>query len=300
MIASISGPILVFGAGGQVGREMAPAWSERRLVVGLDRASCDIIDAGAVDAALARVRPAAVVNCAAYTAVDRAEDDADAAFAINATAPGLIAAACARGGVPLIHLSTDYVFDGTKSGAYVETDPVAPLGVYGASKAAGEDAVRRVGGPHAILRTSWVFGRHGGNFVKTMLRLAAERPALRVVADQHGCPTPAAGIAAAVAAVAEALIAEPAKTGTYHLAGAPATTWAAFARAVIAEGGRHGRPTPPVHDIGTADYPTRARRPANSVLDTGRLAAMFGIQPPSWAPALAAVVAAVAGGENSQ
>lgn len=277
--------VLVFGANGQVGFELLrAAWAPGLTAVGLDRAAGDVTDARAVTSAVAAHRPALVVNASAYTAVDKAESEPDAAFAVNRDGPAHLARACADAGVPLIHISTDYVFDGTsKTTPWREDDPVAPQGVYAASKLAGEEAVREAQPDHVILRTAWVFGAHGHNFVKTMLRLARERDELQVVADQHGCPTPAAAIAAAIAAIAQARLGGGGWTpGTFHYGGAPATTWHGFAdRIVERAAARIGR-RPTVTAIATADFPTPARRPANSVLDTARLGQAYGIPPADW------------------
>ena len=277
--------VLVFGANGQVGFELRrAAWAPGLAPLGLDRASGDVTDAKAVSAAIAAHRPALVVNASAYTAVDKAESERDAAFAVNRDGPANLARACAAAGVPLIHISTDYVFDGTsKSTPWSEGDPVAPQGVYAASKLAGEEAVRDAQPDHVILRTAWVFGAHGHNFVKTMLRLARERDELRVVADQHGCPTPAAAIAAAIATIAQArLTGEGWTPGTFHYGGAPATTWHGFAERIVDRAAARIGRRPAVTAITTADFPTPARRPANSVLDTARLGQAYGIPPADW------------------
>jgi dTDP-4-dehydrorhamnose reductase len=255
-----------------------------------DRAAVDITAGDAVAAALAARRPDLAINLAAYTAVDRAENEAAAAHAVNCAGAVNLALHCAEHGIPLIHLSTDYVFDGSKEGGYREDDPVDPLGVYGASKAAGERAVREALSRHIILRTSWVFGAFGQNFVKTMLRLGTERPLLRVVADQRGCPTAAADIAAALIALAQHIDAGAARWGTYHFAGAGVTTWHGFADAIFDLAEPYWRRRPQVEAIATDEYPTAARRPRNSVLDCGKIGAAFGIRPPPWRPALAAVV----------
>lgn len=276
--------ILITGAQGQVGRELVARAAGRR-VVGLGREALDITDPASVRQALADFRPALVVNAAAYTAVDRAESEPAMAFAVNADGPENLAAGCARAGIPLLHLSTDYVFDGTKPGPYVEDDPAAPLGVYGESKWQGECAIRERLEAHLILRVAWVFGAHGGNFVKTMLRLGRERPELRVVADQQGGPTPAAAIAETLLALADrALARERFPWGTYHYCGAPATTWHGFATAIFDDASARGLlpRRPAVEPIATADYPTLARRPANSVLDCSRLAHELGIGQPKW------------------
>lgn len=284
---------LIFGASGQVGRELIDQpWPDGVTAVGLDRAAADITDRRAVEDALAHVRPALVVNAAAYTAVDKAETEAARAWAANRDGAAHIAASCAAQGLPLIHLSTDYVFDGSKSGAYDEADPVRPLGVYGASKEAGEAVIRERLDRHVILRTAWVFGLHGHNFVKTMLRLGRERPALRVVADQIGCPTEAADIARAIGRIGARLLGkpEPACFGTFHYAGAPSISWHGFAQEIFRAAATHGAPVPTIAAIATADYPTPARRPANSVLDSGKLAATYGIAPCDWRAAVARVV----------
>jgi dTDP-4-dehydrorhamnose reductase len=289
--------VLVFGATGQIGRELVgQAWPDGIRAVGADRGTADIADRTAVGHAFARMRPDLVVNAAAYTAVDGAEQEPARAFAVNRDGAAHLAEACAAQSVPLIHLSTDYVFDGAKAGAYAEDDPVAPLGVYGASKLAGEAAIQARLERHVILRTAWVFGVHGHNFVKTMLRLGAERSALRIVADQHGCPTEAADIARAIARIAAALLrpGDPApRFGTFHYAGAPATTWHGFAEAIFRRAAAHGRPVPTLTAIATADYPTPARRPANSMLATDKLERTYAIAPCDWPVALDRVLAAL-------
>lgn len=279
--------LVLFGAGGQVGRELAALAAARGLAVRAHaRPDVDITDA---DAVLDAVRGAdLVVNCAAYTAVDKAESERDQAFAVNATAPGVIAAACAALGAALVHISTDYVFRGDGDRPWREDDPLAPLSVYGESKAAGEAAVRTALGRHVILRTAWVFAAHGHNFVRTMLRLGAERPELRIVADQRGGPTAAADIAAAILAIREQALAPGfADWGIFHYSGAPATTWYDFAAAIFAGTG------PTLHPIRTADYPTPAHRPANSVLDCAKIAQVFGVRQPDWRRSLAAVLQAL-------
>ncbi len=283
--------LLVLGSGGQVGTELRRiAWPGGTQIAACDRDGIDITRHDAVAAAVTRVRPDIVINAAAYTAVDRAESERDAAWAGNCTGPANLAAACRAASIPLIHISTDYVFDGSKTGAYVEDDPVNPLGVYGQSKEAGDRAVREVLPEHVILRTAWVYSAHGHNFVKTMLRLAAGRPVLRVVADQIGSPTSAADIAAAIAALVQRLASGDAKWGTYHFAGGGAVSWHGFAQAIfeLAEPWR-GSP-PQVDAITTDEYPTPVRRPANSVLDCTRIGEAFGIVPRPWRTALADVV----------
>ncbi|HEX3885495.1 MAG TPA: dTDP-4-dehydrorhamnose reductase [Stellaceae bacterium] len=278
--------LLVLGAGGQVGTELRrAALPVGMTLTALDRGGLDITDRAAVFAAVPGHD--LVVNAAAYTAVDRAESDAEAAFAVNAAAPGHIAAACHEAGIPLIHISTDYVYDGTKPGRYVEIDPLNPLGVYGRSKAEGDAAVAAALAEHVILRTAWVYGAHGGNFVETMLRLSAERPSLRVVADQHGSPTAAADIAAAIIAIAVRIGAGQGRWGVFHFTGAGETNWHGFAEAIVAAAGR----SVPVEAITTADYPTPAKRPASSRLDCAKLADAYGIRARHWREALSEVVA---------
>jgi len=283
--------VLLTGGSGQVGNALRRAAPSGIALVAPGRAELDLGD----PAALARViasRPwAAVVNAAAYTAVDRAESDPVAAWRANALAPAALAAATHEARIPLIHLSTDYVFDGTKPDPYVEDDRVAPLGVYGASKEGGEQAVRTGNPRHIILRTAWVVSPDGANFVKTMLRLGTERSDLRVVADQHGCPTSAADIAGAILAI----LSRPGEGGdtpwgTYHFVNGGAATWHDLAQAVFDRAARHGLPQPTVTPITTADYPTPARRPANSRLSTGRIERTFGIEPRPWQTAIDEIV----------
>jgi dTDP-4-dehydrorhamnose reductase len=287
--------LLVFGGDGQVGRALAeaatpPGWR----VVALGRAAVDITDAEHLARAIAAHEPAAVVNAAAYTAVDKAESERDAAFRINETGAGLVAEAAAAAQATVIHLSTDYVFNGEASRPWREDDAVAPLGVYGASKAAGEDAVRAAARRHVILRTSWVFGVHGNNFVKTMLRLGAERPALKIVADQVGRPTSAHDLADAILAIAAKLgggVATAKAYGTFHFANAGAVSWHDFAREIFTQAAERGGPSPQLAAIPTRDYPTPAQRPAYSVLDCDKLAGLYGIEPRRWQAALADVLA---------
>jgi dTDP-4-dehydrorhamnose reductase len=242
--------------------------------------------------ALAAVRPDVVISAAAYTAVDQAEDEPDLAFAVNAVGAGKVAEAAARLGVPVIHLSTDYVFDGTGEGAYVETDATAPLGVYGASKLAGEQAVAAANPRHLILRTAWVYSPFGKNFVKTMLRLASGRDEISVVADQWGNPTSALDIADAVLHAATVLRDDEAFDGygIYHLAGTGETNWSGFARHILDTSARYGGPTARVRDIATSDYPTKARRPANSRLSTAKFTAAFASTAPDWRQSTGLVV----------
>jgi len=278
--------LLVFGRTGQVATELA-----RRLPPGisarfLSRAEADLADPAACAAAVAGAGADAVINAAAWTAVDAAEAEEAAATVVNGAAPAAMARACAARGLPFLQVSTDYVFDGSGEAPRRPDEPVAPLSAYGRSKLAGEAGVRAAGGVHAILRTSWVFSAHGTNFVKTMLRLAQTRDRLTVVGDQHGGPTPAAAIADALLVMATALAEGRGTSGTHHFAGAPDTTWAGFAREILAQAGRRVL----VQDIPTSAWPTPARRPANSRLDCSSLAAAFGIPRPDWRPGLADVL----------
>lgn len=284
--------VLVTGAAGQVGSALARhRWPDGWRPIALARAALDLTDPAATAAAVARHRPAAVVNAAAYTAVDRAESEPVLAWQINALAPAALAQACRAADIPLVHVSTDYVFDGAKPGAWRPDDPTGPLGVYGASKLGGELAVRTGGARHAIVRTAWVVSATGANFVRTMLRLAAERPELRVVADQHGSPTAAADLAAALATVAVGMADDPARaSGTWHFANAGETSWHGFATEIVAQAARRGHPAPPVSPIATADFPTPAQRPANSLLDTATLTRDWGIAPRPWQAALGPIL----------
>mgnify|MGYP000165054615 CR=1 FL=1 len=267
--------VLLFGAKGQVGLECAAQFIATGFeLIALTRDQVDLTQAETVANAIVARRPDLVVNAAAYTAVDKAESEPELADQINHLAVAAMAEACALVNAPLFHLSTDYVFDGTKTAAYVETDAVNPQGVYGASKLAGEQAVARLLPQHMILRTAWVFGRQGNNFVHTMLRLGKERDTLGVVADQRGGPTYAGDIAAALVALAKRLKeAGDLPWGLYHYSGAPACSWHEFASTIFAEAVAAGRlaRAPQVNAIGTADYPTPAQRPASSVLDSTRL-----------------------------
>lgn len=284
----MSGALLVTGATGQLGTELARAALPPGFeVVALDRAALDLTDPAALAARVAERPWAAVINAGAYTAVDKAESDQVTAWTVNALAPAALAAACAAAGVPLVQVSTDYVFAGDKAGAWEVDDPVAPLGVYGASKLGGELAVRSSGARHAIVRTAWVVSAHGHNFVKTMLRVGATNPVLRVVDDQTGSPTAAADLAQALVTIATRLATDPdAPTGTFHFSNAGAVTWAGFAAEIFRQSAQRGGPAAEVTPIATADYPTPARRPANSLLSTAALTAAYGIAPRRWEAAL--------------
>ena len=279
----MNGPILVFGAAGQLGHEVMVLAKARDIdATGCNRARADVTDFASVKAVILAVKPRLVLNAAAYTAVDRAETEPEAAYAANAAGAETIARAAALQQVPVIQISTDYVFDGTKRGAYVETDAIAPLGVYGQTKAAGEAMVRLANPRHFILRTAWVYGRFGANFLKTVLRLSRERAELRIVADQHGCPTATQDLAEAVFAIDRALARGIEAPGTYHFAGYGATTWHGFASAIVeAQSQATGR-RPSVSAIATVDYPTAARRPANSELDSSVFASVFRYRARDW------------------
>jgi dTDP-4-dehydrorhamnose reductase len=296
--------ILLFGGNGQVGtecrRSLAPLGE---LVVATrngqlqDGTACEMADfdrPAALADLIGRIAPDVVVNAAAYTAVDRAESEPDAAFRANAEAPRRIADACARRDALLLHYSTDYVFDGRGTRPYRERDPTAPLGVYGTSKLAGEQAVRDSGARHMIFRTAWVYATHGSNFLRTMLRLAAERDELRVVADQVGSPTPAVLIADVSAKVLQRA---PLQSGTWHLTASGDTSWCGFAEAII--DGAHAlgliERRPQITPITTADYPTPAARPAYSVLDTSALQRDFDLCLPSWQDGLGNILDEIAG-----
>jgi len=283
--------ILLLGAGGQLGRETVALAAAKGLdLIGLDHTALDICDPAAVARVLEAQRPDVVVNAAAYTAVDKAEAEPELAARINAFAPAHIAERCERYRTPLIHVSTDYVFDGTKPTPYVEQDPVAPLGVYGRTKAAGEAAIRSAAERHLIVRTSWVYGAHGHNFLKTVLRLARERDRLTIVGDQHGCPTATRDLAEALLTAAEAAATGDARWGTYHFAGDGATTWHGFAAEIVRLAGPHLGRTPQVVPITTADYPTPAQRPANSELASDLFHRTFGLRAAPWAERVAEVV----------
>ncbi len=280
--------ILLFGSNGQVGHAL-----QARLLLGDDlvavtRQDCDLTDSESVRATVRRVRPDAIVNAAAYTAVDKAESDRETCFAVNALAPAAMATEAAALGAKLVHYSTDYVFDGRKTSPYQEEDPPDPQNVYGASKLAGEQAIAEAGGDFVVLRTSWVYSNHGANFLKTMLRLGADRSELRIVADQHGAPTSADAIAEATVR----LLTDAAgrwSNGVHHMTAAGVTTWHGFAQAIFAHAG--GR-TPSLVPIATAEYPTPAARPVNSVLSNDKFATTFGFRLPFWEDQLDAVMAA--------
>lgn len=266
--------LLVFGKTGQVAHALAGFDG----VTCLDRSAADLTDPDACAAQISARRPTAVINAAAYTAVDQAEEELETAVLVNGAAPAAMATAAAALDIPFVHISTDYVFDGSGDAPWVPSDATGPLGAYGASKLEGERGIKAAGGTHVILRTSWVFSAHGNNFLKTMLRLSETRDQLSIVADQIGGPTPNTAIADACVHIANALISDPNKGGTYHFAGAPETSWAGFAREIFKVAGRDVGIT----DIPTRAYPTPAARPLNSRLDCGTLSEIFGIPQPDW------------------
>jgi len=288
--------VLVTGGSGQVGTELGRhRWREGWQAVALTRADLDLGDPAAIAAMVSAGHDgepwAAIVSAGAYTAVDKAEGDVVAAWAVNALAPAALAAAAQGAGIPIVHVSTDYVFAGDKDGEWEVDDPVAPLGVYGASKLGGELAVRTACPRHAIVRTAWVVSAHGNNFVKTMLRVGADRPTLRVVADQRGSPTSAADLAAALATLTVRLAEDPAApTGTYHFSNAGPTDWHGFAEEIFRQAATRGGPSPAVEPITTADYPTPATRPANSLLSHRAIERDHGIQPRGWQTALSDIL----------
>jgi dTDP-4-dehydrorhamnose reductase len=283
---------LVFGETGQVARELARAAASRGIEAAfLGRAQADLADPEACARAVAAADADIVLNAAAYTEVDRAEDEPALARTINAAAPEAMAAAAAARGLPFLHLSTDYVFDGAPGRPWREDDPTRPVNAYGATKLEGERLVAAANPDHAILRTAWVFSAHGRNFVRTMLSVGRGRDEMRVVGDQRGGPTWAGDIAETLWTVAAAWTAGKGRAGVFHYAGAPAVTWAGFAEAVFARSGWPARPK--VVAIATHEWPTRAKRPANSVLDCAAIAQAYGVPQPDWRPALDRVVAAL-------
>jgi len=286
--------IVVFGGNGQLGRELAEAASSRSLQLAtISHREVDVADAERVRYILRRLAPSIVVNAAAFTDVERAEAEPDAAHRTNAEGARIIAAACRQVAIPLVHISTDFVFDGKTSATYLETDEVHPLNVYGRSKAFGEAYVMAEADHYAIIRTSWLFSRYGRNFVKTILAQARERNEITVVDDQFGCPTPARRLAAAVLDAAPRLCSDRALSGIYHFAGTPVTSWHAFATDIIsAQAASTGR-TPRVFAIASSNYNTRARRPMNSALDCTKIKRVFGIQAPDWRPEVANTVNAL-------
>ncbi|MGA0544716.1 dTDP-4-dehydrorhamnose reductase [Brevundimonas sp. VNH65] len=285
--------ILITGGAGQVGLELLAAdWPDGVVLHAPGRDDLDLSDPASIRRAFARQTWAGVINSGAWTAVDKAETEAAAAFAVNGQAPAILAELARDAGVPMIQVSTDYVFDGSRADAYAEDDPVGPVGVYGASKLAGELAVRTIQPRSVVLRTAWVLSPHRANFLKTMLRLAADRPVLRVVDDQQGCPTSARDIARTIRTIALRMIQDTdAPAGTYHFVNSGVTTWAGLAREILRLSARDGGPSAEVEGITTDQYPTPARRPANSALATGRIGRDYGVVPRPWAEAVADIMA---------
>ncbi len=282
--------ILVSGHTGQVARELQLALSEHELI-SLDRHAFDLAQPTSLRRTIQRERPDLLINAAAHTAVDQAEQEQALALAINAEAPGAMAVACAELGIPLIHYSTDYVFDGSKASPYNEDDTPNPLSVYGSSKLAGERAIADSGCDHLILRTSWVYSRHGRNFLLTMQRLLQEREQLNVVADQIGAPTWAGSIATATAELIDAWQQGNRQWGTYHLTNQGETSWFGFAQAIGERLRASGKPCARLQPIPTSDYPTPARRPLNSRLDGSKLERNWNVRLPDWQAALDACLA---------
>ena len=280
--------VLVTGAAGQLGTELQRcAWPTDWHIAAVGRDTLDLTDTAAIAQIVASRPWAAVINAAAYTAVDKAESDIVTAWAVNALAPAAFAQACAARDIPIVQVSTDYVFAGDKEGAWDVEDPVAPLGVYGASKLGGELAVRTSGARHAIVRTAWVVSAHGNNFVKTMLRVGADRDTLKVVDDQRGSPTSAADLAVALMTIVLRLADDrAAPTGTFHFSNSGAASWADFATEIFRQSRARGGPSSLVEPIPSSAYPTAARRPANSLLSHGALRAAYAIEPRDWRMAL--------------
>lgn len=298
--------ILVTGANGQLGWELRRALAPLGPLVAVDVDEMPLDDTAAIRRVVRELRPALIVNAAAYTAVDRAEDEPDLALAVNGVAPAVLADEAKRLGGAIVHYSTDYVFDGAKPEPYDESDPPRPLGVYGETKLAGEQAVRGVGAPHLILRTSWVYGARGANFLRTILRAAAAGRPLRVVDDQHGAPTWCRMLAEATALVlaqtGAALRPDALEDfgGTYHLVAGGETTWHGFARAILELAPPPVRAAcPGVAPVATSAWPTKARRPANSRLDCTKFREAFGLSLPDWRDSLALVMAEIPAGEHS-
>lgn len=280
--------ILVFGTTGQLARELHRRAPEGVTLTALGRDKADLADPAACARAVTEAEADLIINAAAHTAVDLAESEPALADTVNGTTPGAMAAAAAKRGLPFLHVSTDYVFDGSGTRPWREDDPVAPLGAYGRSKLLGERLITEAGGQSVILRTAWVFSAHGKNFVKTMLRLGADRETLSVVDDQRGGPTAAADIADALFTIARAFGEGRGKPGIYHFAGAPTVSWADFAEAIFAASSLPRKPA--VTRIPTSAYPTPAQRPANSALDCSRILATYGIKQPDWRKSLSDVI----------
>lgn len=288
--------LAVTGKNGQVVSSLQALAGPDLEIVALGRPELDLSRPDTVFNALREAKPDVVVSAAAYTAVDKAESEPDIAFAVNRDGAKAVARAAKDIGVPIIHISTDYVFDGTKTTAYVENDPAGPASVYGRSKLEGEQAVSESTDNYAVLRTAWVYSEYGSNFVKTMLRLSESRDEINVVADQFGCPTSANDIAVAIVSIARKLAKDPAShlRGVFHMSGTGETNWAGFAKQIFEFSAENGGKTMIVNDITTAQYPTPARRPANSRLDCSKLEEVYGIRLPEWQTSTRAVMAALA------
>lgn len=284
--------ILVTGGKGQLGTELGRySWPEGYAVEAIDIDELDLRDPVAIKALVDTGRFAAVVSAAAYTAVDKAESDVVTAWQVNALAPAAFAEACKAANIPIVQVSTDYVFNGEREGAWEVDDPVGPLGVYGASKLGGELAVKTAGCRYAIVRTAWVVSAHGNNFVKTMLRVGATNPTLRVVGDQHGSPTAAADLAAAIATIVVRMVDDAdVANGTYHFSNAGPTTWAGFAEEIFSQSAARGNVSASVQAITTSEYPTPATRPANSMLSHSAIERDHGIRPRAWQAALSDIL----------
>jgi dTDP-4-dehydrorhamnose reductase len=288
--------IAIIGCNGQLGWELVRQGGSLGLkVLALDLAEIDITRPESIAGCLEPVPVQLVINAAAYTAVDLAETEKKRAFEVNRDGPANLAAFCAHAGMPLVHISTDYVFDGSKAGPYREDDPVAPIGIYGQSKAAGEAEVRRKSPEHLIVRTAWLYGVHGHNFVKTMLRLRKEKKTIKVVDDQTGCPTYAADLARAILSLADHILAgKKTRWGTYHFCGAGAVTWCGFAKAIFGIAAKFdASAAAKVIPITSAEYPTPVKRPANSVLDCSKIEEQFGIRPRPWIDSLTDMIEAL-------
>ncbi len=292
--------ILLTGSSGQLGRELQTTLARQSHIIAPTRGECDLSSPDGLRSLLRATEPEIILNCGAYTDVNRAESEPATAFAINAAGPRVLAEEAHRTGALLIHFSTDYVFPGDKQGPYTESDPTGPLNVYGQSKLAGEQAIRQSGCRHLIFRTSWIYGPHGHNFVRTMLRLGQERDSLSVVDDQVGAPTSTRQLADAIARLLEEHGAGTERTpyGLYHLTAAGAVSWCGFARRIFARAAQreeHGEPlrVRSVHPVASADYPTPARRPANSQLSNEGFREAFGFAPGHWHDALDAVLSEI-------
>ncbi len=295
--------VLVTGGSGQLGTALQRCWPSDWHLAAPGREAFDLTDTRGIADGIAAGhdghRYAAVINCAAYTAVDQAEAERDAAWVLNAEAPAVLAEACVRLDIPILHVSTDYVFSGGKAGAWRIDDPVGPLNVYGASKLAGEDAVRASGARHAIVRTSWLFSPHGRNFVTAMLKHARRSDAVSVVADQYGCPTSAADLAQALVQLTRALVDDAdAPTGTLHFSNRGRTSWAGFAETLFHQSAQRGGPSATVRRISAGDYAAAAPRPENSELDCSTIERQFGILPRPWQDALAQTLDALLQGRR--